>query len=269
MSIPDPVYHPVIELFPPMSDADFQDLKADIAKNGLKTEIAVWKGQLIDGRHRVRALIELGIDWRRKAIEVDDDADPVEYALSCNLKRRHLNTSQLAMVADKVRGIYDEECAETKRATEGRPSKSKPKENLPEDKKSGNQARDKAAATVGVSGKLADAARTVRKMGTPELAKAVESGDVAVTAAAEIAKTLPPAKQVEAVKSGTVAKEAAKVRQEKKKPKSEREAVLVAVRDLHNTVDSILRLDLTPEELEPLFEAIGEIESKLTAAVSG
>ena len=60
------------------------------------------------------------------------------------------------MVADKVRGIYDEEGKEKR--------KRKPKDsvvaNLPQqtnDKKS----RDKAAEAVGVSGKLADAAMPV------------------------------------------------------------------------------------------------------------
>lgn len=69
------------------------------------------------------------------------------------------------MVADKVRDIYEAEGKERmseggKTAGNGRPKKGV--ENLPHPKTAGKKSRDKAAETVGVSGKLADAAKTPR-----------------------------------------------------------------------------------------------------------
>ncbi|HBE68736.1 MAG TPA: hypothetical protein DDW52_11375, partial [Planctomycetaceae bacterium] len=167
-------FHPAADLFPVMSESEFEALKKDIAENGLQQSIVVRHGKIIDGRHRVRACNELGYDWSYHLVEYDDEEmDEVSIALSLNMHRRHLSQSQLAMVADKVRGIYDEEAKERKK----RKPKSVPV-NSPEQK--AGDSRDKAAETVGVSGSLADAARTVRRNGSDDLVSAVESGEVAV-----------------------------------------------------------------------------------------
>jgi ParB-like chromosome segregation protein Spo0J len=201
--------HPVADLFPMMSDECFQNLKADILAHGQREDITVWKGQLVDGRHRLRACAELGIE--PQIAELMDETDPVAWAISHNLHRRHLSPSQLAMVADKVRGIYDKEGKEKR--------KRKPKDsvvaNLPQ-QTTEKKSRDKAAEAVGVSGKLADAAKKVRSKGTEELQQAVESGEVSVTAAALVAD-LPQEKQAEIVSREDVKQAAADIRTEKKR----------------------------------------------------
>jgi hypothetical protein len=101
--------------------------------------------------------------------------DPIAYVLSLNLHRRHLTASQLSIVADKARAMYDEQAKERMNAGK----KGDPVENLPQGK-----ARDQAGKAVGVSGKLVDAARQVREHGIPELYTAVEEGRMAVTTAA-------------------------------------------------------------------------------------
>jgi ParB-like chromosome segregation protein Spo0J len=210
--------HQVADLFPMMSDECFQNLKADIQAHGQREDITVWKGQLVDGRHRLRACAELGIE--PQIAELMDETDPVAWAISHNLHRRHLSPSQLAMVADKVRGIYDEEGKAAKveggkSAGKNRP-KSKDAANLPQANKRGKDSRDKAAEAVGVSGKLADAAKKVRSKGTEELQQAVESGEVSVTAAALVAD-LPQEKQAEIVSREDVKQAAADIRTEKKR----------------------------------------------------
>ncbi len=44
-----------------MNDAEFESLKLDIQENGQILPVILYKGKLVDGRHRQRALIELGI----------------------------------------------------------------------------------------------------------------------------------------------------------------------------------------------------------------
>ena len=56
------------------------------------------------------------------------------------------------MVAGKLKPIYEAQAAKRKQATEGRPSKNKPVENLPPVSDKG-KARDKAGAALNVSGK--------------------------------------------------------------------------------------------------------------------
>jgi ParB-like chromosome segregation protein Spo0J len=214
--------HPAADIFPRMSRDDFAKLKEDIRVNGLRSPIMFWRGQLIDGRHRIEACEELGVSWDNFAEEVGADRDPVTEALSLNLHRRHLNPSQLSMVADKVRGIYDEEgkAAKVEGGKTAGSGRKKVVANLPqpitEMPEHGHKSRDKAAAAVGVSGKLADAAKKVRAKGTPELQQAVESGEVAVTAAALVAD-LPKEKQTEIVASDAVKDAASDIREEKRR----------------------------------------------------
>ena len=92
--------HPAVEIFPVMDELSFANLAEDIRVNGQHEPILLWRGQVIDGRHRLRACNELGI--MPKVREVDADHDPVGLVLSLNLHRRHLNESQRAMVAAKL-----------------------------------------------------------------------------------------------------------------------------------------------------------------------
>ena len=92
--------HPAAELFPMMSEDQFQKLKEDIRINGQREYVTVWKGLLIDGRNRLKACEELGIE--PLISELMEESDPVEYVLGHNLHRRHLTTNQRAVVAAKL-----------------------------------------------------------------------------------------------------------------------------------------------------------------------
>lgn len=254
ISTPEPTYHPIAHLFPRMSKADYAALRDDIKANGMHTYIAVWKGQIIDGRHRAEVCKELGWNWAHHANEIDESVDPVAYAVGCNLHRRQLDASQLAMVADKLRHIYEAEGKAAKSAGGGDKKSAKAKEksvqaNLPEQKSPAKQSRDKAAATVGVSGKLVDAARDVRTKGAPELAAAVERGEVAVTAAAAVARAVPQDKQAELVKSGSVKAEASHIRKAASTVKK-------LAGELSRKVTDYLKSTPATEEAEILMEAL-------------
>jgi ParB-like chromosome segregation protein Spo0J len=55
--------HPLAEKFPAMPPADYEKLKESIAKYGLFEPIVINEaGQLLEGRHRYKALLELGKD---------------------------------------------------------------------------------------------------------------------------------------------------------------------------------------------------------------
>jgi ParB-like chromosome segregation protein Spo0J len=57
-------FHPVADLFPLMTDDEYEKLKADIKANGLLVVIWAFKGMIIDGRNRYRACLELSIEPR-------------------------------------------------------------------------------------------------------------------------------------------------------------------------------------------------------------
>jgi ParB-like chromosome segregation protein Spo0J len=91
--------HPAAEIFPQMDEGNFQELKDDIAANGQREQIVVYQGQILDGRHRYKACTELGIKPLIREYQGDD---PFGFVVSMNLRRRHLNDSQRAMVAGRL-----------------------------------------------------------------------------------------------------------------------------------------------------------------------
>ena len=95
--------HDLALLFPPMTDEELGNLRADISANGVHQPIAVWKGSIIDGRHRYQICNELGIEPPIRHVE--DDADPVRFVISANMHRRHLNESQRGFVWSELRSF--------------------------------------------------------------------------------------------------------------------------------------------------------------------
>lgn len=92
--------HPLADIIPPMSDAEYRALVEDIRLHGLVTEIVTYEGQILDGRHRYRACLETGQPWRTRDYEGDD---PALFVLSANIVRRHLTKEQRLAVAVQMK----------------------------------------------------------------------------------------------------------------------------------------------------------------------
>lgn len=101
-------YHETASLFPLMQGADFEKLKADIVENGLLEAICVHpNGSIIDGRNRHRACIETETHPRFRTW--DGQGSLVSFVVSMNLHRRHLTSSQMAVVALDIQKRLKEE----------------------------------------------------------------------------------------------------------------------------------------------------------------
>lgn len=171
--------HSIADIFPRMSAAEYAALRDDIQKNGQREPIWVWKGQIIDGRHRAQACEELGIEPAAREYD-GEESTLVAFVVSLNLHRRHLDESQRAMVFARL-------------AT------------LP---KGANQHTAIAAPTQAQAAKLLNIsvdsgqrARRVLDQGAPELVAAVDRGEVSVSAAASVA-SLPQEIQQDIVATG-------------------------------------------------------------------
>ena len=124
---------------------------------------------------------ELGIEYPRVEYEGND---PLGFVISLNLKRRHLSESQRGMVAAKLAKL-----------PQGARTDLEHRANLHE------VSAAKAGEMLNVSERTVKTAKQVQEHGAPELVTAVESGQVSVSAAADIA-TLPKPEQVEVVARG-------------------------------------------------------------------
>jgi N6-adenosine-specific RNA methylase IME4/ParB-like chromosome segregation protein Spo0J len=156
-------FHPLADIFPLMEGEEFDALVTDIKANGVREPIVVHEDMILDGRNRYRACEIAGVD---PAYTVYTGDDPIAYVVSLNLRRRHLDESQRAMVAAKLATLRR---GDNQHAQICAPS------------------QEKAAELLNVSRRTVQHAREVQDHGTPELVQAVERGAVSVSAAADIA----------------------------------------------------------------------------------
>lgn len=110
--------HPVANLFPLLQGEEFEELKRDIAQNGLIQPIWLHPdGRIVDGRNRWRACLETNTNIRIETWDESRQGSLVDFVISLNLKRRHLTSSQRAAVAVELLPMLEEEARERQLAT--------------------------------------------------------------------------------------------------------------------------------------------------------
>ena len=82
-------FHPLANMFPLMEGAEFKELVADIAKNGLKEKITTYQGKILDGRNRYRACLSAKVEPQFEEFK-GNDAAAAAFVISKNIRRRHL-----------------------------------------------------------------------------------------------------------------------------------------------------------------------------------
>jgi hypothetical protein len=93
--------HPLADCFPMLPESELEELAADIKANGLRENIMLYEGQILDGRNRYAACQKVGFSIKNSITQYEG-SDPIGYVISVNLRRRHLGTGQRAMIAAKL-----------------------------------------------------------------------------------------------------------------------------------------------------------------------
>lgn len=164
--------HPAAELFPEMTDAEFAELVEDIRANGLHDPIVTTpQREILDGRHRYQACMDLGIDPQFRRYQ----GEPWRYVISTNLHRRHLTDTQRARIAAKMAN-----------RNPGRPKKTPSADGV-----SPPPSQAQAREMFQVSESSVTRARAVENTGTDSLKSAVDSGVVTLSAGAALARSTP------------------------------------------------------------------------------
>jgi hypothetical protein len=196
-------FHPLADLFPMMSDEELDGLGADMLKNGQLKRIMRYEGKILDGRNRYNACLLKGIEPRF----VDyHGPDPLGLVVALNLKRRHLDDGQRAMIAARL--------ATMKRGNN-------------QHSPNGETSQAKAAKLLNVKKRRVERAREVVDHGVPDLVTAVERGEVPVAPAAEFAKATPPLDQQRQIVEAGSAAAAVKASRADVKAKADRAAAKV------------------------------------------
>ena len=166
-------FHPLADIFPLIEGAEFDKLVADIRAHGVREVIWLYDDKILDGRNRYRAAQTAGTDCPTRTYDGDD---PLAFVISTNLKRRHLNPSQLAFVALAIERVEAELAKERMRlggVHKGMQLIADP-----------GEAREKAAEAIGVNRQYVSDAKKIEKE-APQLAEEIKTGK----------KTIPQAKK--------------------------------------------------------------------------
>lgn len=170
-----------------MSDADFRAFVEDIRVNGQLVPIWVRGGEVIDGRKRLAACRQLGIEPRVVNISPEQDAEAVAHAL--NVLRTHYSPSQRAQfAADRVTATVADGPRVRDRGISGKNTEDRQVVTTHE-----------AAHEAGVSQSSVSKAKHVKDVGAPEVTDAVKRGRLTLHAATQIVNVVPKDEQPAAV----------------------------------------------------------------------
>jgi hypothetical protein len=229
--------HPLADIFPGISGDEFRELVKDIKERGLLNPIVLAGGMIIDGRQRLRACIEAGVEPKVISFaEVGGDCSISEYIWSQNVTRRHLSSDQRSIIAarwaDKISEMAKKNSAANLKTGDQKPERA----DSPTRGKAGQHLTRKAIAErAQVSEHKARQAEVVHKK-APEMEADVIAGRVKLKDAARIA---PARKAVRAPKAHHGTRE----------PVSDEQRAFVKFRDLLWELADKLVLsihDLTP-----------------------
>jgi hypothetical protein len=191
-------FHKYADIFPLMDDAELAALAADIRDHGQRDPIILHPdGKILEGRSRYRACQQIGLEPKTERYDGDD---PLAFVISRNLRRRHLNESQRALVAARLANIEHggkrhppdqaanlpvdpgaaKQTLKTDPGTQGAPTAADQEAPV---------AQSVAAKMLNVSERSVRTAKVVTDQAAKNVIEAVERGEVSVSLAAKAVKT--------------------------------------------------------------------------------
>jgi ParB-like chromosome segregation protein Spo0J/DNA-directed RNA polymerase subunit RPC12/RpoP len=166
-----------------MSDAEIDQLAADIKEHGLLETIKTYQGRIIDGKNRFRACQKAGVTPRFE--EWDGKGSLVSYVVSLNLSRRHLTADQRAAIAVNILPLLEKE------AKERQGTRTDIAENFPQSQM--GRSRDQAAKIAGVNPHYVSDFKRIQET-RPDLAEKIRKGSMKLVTAVRELKN-PPQRQ--------------------------------------------------------------------------
>jgi ParB-like chromosome segregation protein Spo0J len=181
--------HPVAKLFPSMASADFAALLEDIRLHGVRVPILVHGGQILDGRHRYKACLELGVpcptvEW--------DGCDPWIEVQSRNLVRRHLSKDQIYAIRILASRQFPQLMAPIEAARSAASQRKAQAKGQPRGRKALSGARAPKSAADAIGSLLGMSGTTVKRVErlqrvAPEFVPKVAAGELSAKKALAVA----------------------------------------------------------------------------------
>jgi len=156
--------HPLAKgVFPPIEGDEYEALKEDIKAHGVRHPIVLYQNKILDGCNRDKVCRELNID--PPTTNLPEGVDPVDYVVSANINRRHLDGSQRGMIAASLANMKR---GDNQHSGEG-------------------LSIERTSKMLNVSEATASRCKKVLTSGVPKLAELVVSGKLPASVAEKVA----------------------------------------------------------------------------------
>ena len=89
-------------LIRPLSEEEYEQLKASVLAEGIRDPLVVWNGILLDGHHRYKIAQEYGLEYQTVEIELPDREAAKEWIYANQLGRRNLTAEAASYYRGKL-----------------------------------------------------------------------------------------------------------------------------------------------------------------------
>jgi N6-adenosine-specific RNA methylase IME4/DNA-binding XRE family transcriptional regulator len=192
------------DLIPALTKEEYEQLEANILAEGVRDSLLVWNGVLIDGHNRYEIATKHGIPFDVQEKEFADRAEAERWIILNQFGRRNLSAYDRSVLALKLKPIVEAKAKENQKLSDGRGKKGCQKsDNLkdnsqqslqistshnsktitPKSARTSIDTKKEIAKVAGVSHDTIAKVEKIQKQATPEIKKAVKSGEMSINQA--------------------------------------------------------------------------------------
>lgn len=176
-------------LIPPLADEEYEQLEANLRKEGCRDPLVTWQGIIVDGHNRFEICNRHGIAFEHVRKQFSDRSEAVEWIIRNQFGRRNLSAYERTKLVLRLEDAIAERAKAHQSLSEGRGQKG------PQISANLNQpieTREELAKLAGVSHDTVAKVKKIEAKGTPELKAKLAKGEISINKASkEIAEPKP------------------------------------------------------------------------------
>jgi len=100
------------DLFPPLTEKEYQLLEQNILRDGCTATLYTWQGYIVDGHNRYRICTEHRLKYRSQELEYETKDEVIQWMIETQLGRRNLTPIQKIAITEKYRERYEKKAEE-------------------------------------------------------------------------------------------------------------------------------------------------------------
>lgn len=163
------------DLIPALTKEEYEQLEKNILAEGIRDSLLVWNGVLIDGHNRYEIATKHGLSYNVQEKEFADRAEAERWIILNQFGRRNLSAYDRSVLALKLKPIVAAKAKERQVESGGAVPQKSAKPPI--------ETRKEIAKAAGVSHDTIAKVEKIQAKATPEIKKAVKSGEMSINQA--------------------------------------------------------------------------------------